>query len=88
MRRIGHQTSDSAPRGPRTKGRHPIYAGILMGLLGTALSVDLYVLVAVALMGAYFVFSAKVEERLMMDSFPTAYPSYRGRTKMLIPFVL
>jgi protein-S-isoprenylcysteine O-methyltransferase Ste14 len=74
--------------GPYRFVRHPIYSGILLGLLGTALAVDLYVLVAVAIIGAYFVYCAKVEEGLMIDSFPTTYPSYRARTKMLIPFVL
>ncbi len=29
-----------------------------------------------------------VEEKLMTDSFPATYPSYREKTKMLIPFVL
>jgi protein-S-isoprenylcysteine O-methyltransferase Ste14 len=74
--------------GPYRFVRHPIYSGILLALLGTALAVNLYVLVAAAIIGAYFVYSAKVEEGLMIDSFPTAYPSYRARTKMLIPFVL
>lgn len=74
--------------GPYRFVRHPIYSGILLGLLGTALALDLYVLIAVAVMGAYFVYSAKVEEALMVEQFPSAYPSYRARTKMMIPFVL
>jgi protein-S-isoprenylcysteine O-methyltransferase Ste14 len=41
-----------------------------------------------SVMAAYFVYSAIVEERLMSSSFPTAYRSYRARTKMLVPFVL
>jgi protein-S-isoprenylcysteine O-methyltransferase Ste14 len=39
-------------------------------------------------MGIYFVYSARVEERLMTSSFPAVYPSYRAKTKMLIPFLL
>jgi protein-S-isoprenylcysteine O-methyltransferase Ste14 len=74
--------------GPYRFVRHPIYTGILLGLLGTALSLDLYLLVAVAVIGAYFVYSAKMEERMLIDSFPTTYPAYRTRTKMLIPWVL
>ena len=31
---------------------------------------------------------AKVEEKLMTTAFPAVYPSYKARTKMLIPFVL
>jgi protein-S-isoprenylcysteine O-methyltransferase Ste14 len=38
--------------------------------------------------GVYFVYSARVEEQLLSASFPTAYPAYRARTKMLIPFLL
>lgn len=74
--------------GPYRFVRHPIYSGILLGLVGTALAIDLYLLIAVAVIGGYFVYSAKVEEGIMIDSFPATYPDYRGRTKMLIPFVL
>ncbi len=74
--------------GPYRLVRHPIYSGILLGLLSTAVALDLYLLIAVALVGAYFVYSAKVEEGILTDSFPAAYPGYRARTKMLIPFVL
>jgi protein-S-isoprenylcysteine O-methyltransferase Ste14 len=74
--------------GPYRLIRHPIYSGILLGLLGTALATDLYWLIVAGVMGVYFLYSAKVEERLMTAAFPSAYPSYRARTKMLIPFVL
>jgi protein-S-isoprenylcysteine O-methyltransferase Ste14 len=74
--------------GPYRFVRHPIYSGILLGVLGTALAVNLYYLIALALMTAYFVFSAIVEERLMTASFPDAYPKYKAHTKMLIPLVL
>ncbi|HVR04854.1 MAG TPA: isoprenylcysteine carboxylmethyltransferase family protein [Solirubrobacteraceae bacterium] len=74
--------------GPYRLVRHPIYSGILLGMLGTALATNLFWLIALVVMGAYFLHSAKVEERLMTDSFPGAYPGYRARTKMLVPFVL
>jgi protein-S-isoprenylcysteine O-methyltransferase Ste14 len=74
--------------GPYRVVRHPIYSGILLAVLGTSLATDLYWLVAFAVMAAYFVYSAKVEERLLTTSFPTTYPSYRTKTKMLIPFLL
>ncbi len=73
--------------GPYRLVRHPIYTGILAGMLGTALATYLYWLIAFAVMGVYFVYSAKVEERLMAASFPSTYPGYRARTKMLVPFV-
>jgi protein-S-isoprenylcysteine O-methyltransferase Ste14 len=74
--------------GPYHLVRHPIYSGILLALLGTSLATEISWLIAVVVMGAYFIYSARVEERLMTTSFPTVYPSYRTRTKMLIPFVL
>lgn len=74
--------------GPYRFVRHPIYSGILLALLGMALATSIYWLIALGAMGAYFVFSATVEERLLTTEFPAAYPSYRARTKMLIPFVL
>ncbi len=74
--------------GPYHLVRHPIYTGILMAMLGTSLVTNIYWLIAVGVTGAYFVYSARVEERLLTASFPTTYPSYRAKTKMLIPFVL
>jgi protein-S-isoprenylcysteine O-methyltransferase Ste14 len=74
--------------GPYHLVRHPIYSGVLLGLLGTALATSLYFLIALGIVGAYFLYSASVEERLLAKTFPTAYPSYRAHTKMLIPFVL
>ncbi len=74
--------------GPYRFVRHPIYSGLLLALLGTSLATNLYLLIALAVMTVYFVYSAKVEEGLMTASFPSVYPSYQAKTKMLIPFVL
>jgi protein-S-isoprenylcysteine O-methyltransferase Ste14 len=74
--------------GPYRFIRHPIYSGILLALLGTALATNLYWLIVLVFLGAYFTYSATVEERLMTTSFPDGYASYKAHTKMLIPFVL
>jgi len=74
--------------GPYRVVRHPIYTGLLLGLLGTALANNLLGLVVVAVLGACFYYSASVEERNLTAAFPAAYPAYRAGTKMLIPFVL
>jgi protein-S-isoprenylcysteine O-methyltransferase Ste14 len=74
--------------GPYRFVRHPIYTGLLLAILGTALATNIYWLIALVVMGTYFVYSATVEERLLTTSFPAAYPGYRAKTKMLIPFVL
>jgi protein-S-isoprenylcysteine O-methyltransferase Ste14 len=74
--------------GPYRFVRHPIYSGLLAGVLGTALANNLIGLIIVAALGAYFYYAASVEERNLTATFPTAYPAYRAATKMLIPFVL
>jgi protein-S-isoprenylcysteine O-methyltransferase Ste14 len=74
--------------GPYRFVRHPIYSGLLAGLLGTALVTNLIGLIIVAILGAYFYYCASVEEKNLTATFPTTYPAYRTGTKMLIPFVL
>jgi protein-S-isoprenylcysteine O-methyltransferase Ste14 len=74
--------------GPYHYIRHPIYSGILLAMLGTSLATNIYWLIAFGVMAVYFIYSARVEERLLTASFPTTYPTYRTKTKMLIPFVL
>jgi protein-S-isoprenylcysteine O-methyltransferase Ste14 len=82
------QEPDLVTTGPYRFVRHPIYSGLLLAVLGTALVTNLYWLIALGVVGAYFIYSATVEERLLTRSFPDAYPRYRAATKMLIPFVL
>ncbi|MGO9976710.1 MAG: methyltransferase family protein [Solirubrobacteraceae bacterium] len=79
---------DLVTSGPYRFVRHPIYSGLLAGVLGTALVTNLIGLIIVAILGAYFYYSASVEEKNLTETFPTAYPAYRKSTKMLIPFVL
>jgi protein-S-isoprenylcysteine O-methyltransferase Ste14 len=74
--------------GPYSRIRHPIYTGIILGVVGTTIAVSLYWLIAVAVVGGYFIYSAVVEERNMSQMFPDSYPAYKRHTKMLIPFVL
>lgn len=73
--------------GPYRSIRHPIYSGIILAMIGTTIGVSLYWLVAVGLLGAYFVYSAVMEERYMAGRFPDSYPEYRRSAKMLIPFI-
>jgi protein-S-isoprenylcysteine O-methyltransferase Ste14 len=37
--------------------------------------------------GAYFVYSAIMEERYMNERFPDTYPRYKQSTRMLVPFI-
>jgi protein-S-isoprenylcysteine O-methyltransferase Ste14 len=74
--------------GPYRFVRHPIYTGLLTAILGTALVNNLLGLIVVAVLVAYFYYCGLVEERNLATTFPAAYPEYRSRTKMLIPFLL
>jgi protein-S-isoprenylcysteine O-methyltransferase Ste14 len=74
--------------GPYRLVRHPIYSGVLVAGVGTAVALSWAWLVAVALAGVYFVYSATFEERDLTEEFPDSYPVYRRSTKMLVPFVL
>jgi protein-S-isoprenylcysteine O-methyltransferase Ste14 len=73
--------------GPYRTIRHPIYSGIILAMVGTTVAVSVYWLIAVVLLGAYFLYSAVMEERYMAELFPDAYPRYQQSTKMLIPFI-
>jgi protein-S-isoprenylcysteine O-methyltransferase Ste14 len=74
--------------GPYRFVRHPIYTGLLTAILGTVLVNNLLGLIVVAVLVAYFYYSGTVEERNLTATFPKAYPEYKSRTKMLIPFLL
>ena len=74
--------------GPYRFVRHPIYSGLLMAMLGTALVDNLLGVIVVALLVAYFYYCGIIEERNLTATFPQAYPQYKSRTKMLIPFLL
>src|SRR3954451_774203 len=73
--------------GPYRLVRHPIYVGILVAGVGTAVALSWPWLTAVVLGGSYFVYSAVVEERYMTEQFPDTYPAYKRSTKMFVPFV-
>jgi protein-S-isoprenylcysteine O-methyltransferase Ste14 len=73
--------------GPYAFVRHPIYGGVIMGMLGSALAQSPLWLAPLVLFGGYFIYSARREERLMTEQFPQAYPAYRRRTKMFVPYV-
>jgi len=82
--RQGHELVTS---GPYAYVRHPIYSGIILALIGSVLARGLAWLLVLLLCFAYFTFSARTEEKMMLAQFPDAYPAYRRRTKMLIPFL-
>jgi protein-S-isoprenylcysteine O-methyltransferase len=74
--------------GPYRFLRHPIYTGMLTGLLGSLLAtfspVWFYLLIV---MIVTFIYRVHVEDNMMMQTFPEAYAAYKKKTKALIPFV-
>ncbi len=74
--------------GPYRFIRHPIYSGLLVAVLGTALVTNLIGLFILPVLGGFFFYSARVEEKNMTAAFPKAYPAYQASTKRLIPFLL
>ena len=75
--------------GPYRIVRHPIYTGLLVMVVGTAMRIgQLRGVVSLALVTIGFWIKLRQEERLMMRHFPEAYPVYRREVKALIPFVI
>src|SRR5262245_714148 len=72
--------------GPYRYVRHPIYAGFLVDILATAITlgtVASYLAVGVGLLA--FLMRIFIEEDLMRSQFPDAYPAYQAKTAALIP---
>jgi protein-S-isoprenylcysteine O-methyltransferase Ste14 len=68
--------------------RHPIYTGMLMMILGTALSQGtLGAVIGFLIILFGVLFKLRDEEVLMTEHFAEGYASYKKRTKMLIPFL-
>jgi protein-S-isoprenylcysteine O-methyltransferase Ste14 len=75
--------------GPYSLVRHPIYTGLLLGFVGSALALGEWRgLVAVALVGLSLWRKLRVEERVMRQIFGERYLAYERRVSALIPFVL
>jgi protein-S-isoprenylcysteine O-methyltransferase Ste14 len=51
-------------------------------------AINLIGLLRALVLGANFYYSATVEERNMAAAFPSEYPEYRARTKLMLPFLL
>ena len=82
------QEPELVTSGPYRHVRHPIYSGVILAMLGTALATTLYGLIAVGALAAYFIFSATREEAYLAGQFPDTFPAYKHATKMLIPFLI
>jgi protein-S-isoprenylcysteine O-methyltransferase Ste14 len=74
--------------GPYRFVRHPIYTGILIAFFGTAIVVDQRRgMLAVLIAFGSFWRKLTLEERLMRETFGSAYEKYRARTAALFPYL-
>ena len=71
--------------GPYAIIRHPIYTGLILAMLGSALGVNVFWLVVLVPVSVYFILSARREEAVMLQQFPVQYAAYMARTGMLAP---
>ena len=75
--------------GPYRWVRHPIYTGLLLMFLGTALAVGEWRgLLAVAIAALAFWRKLRREETVMRGAFGEAYARYAERVPALVPFLL
>jgi protein-S-isoprenylcysteine O-methyltransferase Ste14 len=75
--------------GPYALARHPIYTGLIVMALGTAINYGRAIGfgLLVALCGGLW-WKARQEERMMTRHFTDAYAEYKTRVRAIIPFVL
>ncbi len=81
--KVGHQLVRSGPYG---FVRHPIYTGLMLALVGTALARgQVRGLVGVMLAYAGFRMKSLIEERVMMNTFGAQYEAYKRSTGAIVP---
>lgn len=84
--RAQHTLSTS---GPYRIVRHPIYSGLLLLYLGTAIILgQARGYIAFVIVFVTWLFKSRTEDRLLAERFGPDFTAYRRRTKALVPFVL
>ena len=74
--------------GPYAMVRHPIYTGILAGLLGTAIALSqVRGFIAFALFFLMFWLKLRMEEQWMRSQFGETYATYAHQTAALVPYL-
>jgi protein-S-isoprenylcysteine O-methyltransferase Ste14 len=75
--------------GPYAFVRHPIYTGILTGLLGTAIALSqVRGFIVLALFFLAFWMKLRMEEQWMRSVFGETYSTYARQTAALVPYLL
>lgn len=80
------QDHELVERGPYRWVRHPIYTGLLLAFLGTALALGEWRgLLGTAIVTVSLWVKLRLEERWMREQFGEAYVAYMQRVKALVP---
>ena len=75
--------------GPYAIVRHPIYTGLLTGVLGTAIVTgSMLAFIALAVMLLALSLKIRIEERFLTEEFGEEYEQYRKQVKALVPFIV
>jgi protein-S-isoprenylcysteine O-methyltransferase Ste14 len=84
-RKEGHHVVDT---GPYALVRHPIYTGILLSAVATAIAIGaVHAYIGAALLVIGYWIKARIEERFLSEELGSGnYAAYRRRVPMLIPF--
>jgi protein-S-isoprenylcysteine O-methyltransferase Ste14 len=85
---LGRNGGALVTTGPYAWVRHPIYGGMLLAMLGSAIAQSVLWLLPLIVYGPTFISSARREEERLSEQFPERYRAYMKRTRMLLPFVL
>jgi protein-S-isoprenylcysteine O-methyltransferase Ste14 len=80
-------SSELVTNGPYALVRHPLYGGLLLAMLGSALAQSVLWILPLLLYWRGFVSSAQREEQLLIEQYSDQYRDYMRRTKMFVPFV-
>ena len=84
-RKEDHRVIDT---GPYALVRHPIYTGIILATIATALlKATLIAWAGVAVMTLGWYVKARLEERFLHSELGEAYDAYKARVPMLVPFI-
>jgi protein-S-isoprenylcysteine O-methyltransferase Ste14 len=75
--------------GPYVVVRHPIYAGLIAGILGSVIALaQLRGLIAFVLFSLVLWAKLRMEEVWMRDQFGASYEAYSRRVAAVVPFIL
>jgi protein-S-isoprenylcysteine O-methyltransferase Ste14 len=81
----GHELIQS---GPYAVVRHPIYSGLMLATLGTAIAYgELSGFIGFVMVVGAWAYKSRLEEAAMAEQFGALYEKYRSHVKALIPFV-